>query len=51
MFTPQELQQIHEERVGHFIKNSSFSQKEKTYQKPRKWSLKSVLSAMMLKLT
>jgi len=51
IFTAQELKQIHEERVGVLINHNTPSQKQKTNQKPRSWSLKSILSAMMLKLT
>ena len=52
IFTPEELKQIHEERVGRFIKHDNMpSQKQKDNQKPRKWSIKGLLSATMLKLS
>jgi len=42
IFTPQEIQQIHDERVGRFQNDHISSHKLKTNQKPRKWSLKNL---------
>lgn len=48
IFTPEELRQIHDERIGQLLENNIPTQKEKMNQKPRKWSLKSLLSVMKL---
>lgn len=42
IFTPQELQQIHDERVGRFQNDHTVSHKLKMNLKPRKWSLRTL---------